>query len=513
MAHRASFRWLWFWIPVILAIVWLSRCAHAAEPQLVATPRAKPLAVSATNRPFLAAGRAEQPVALKAAGYEEAEFLVNGLANIYDWTANARSTQLSVRTAAVPYTTRILVRRPTDPRKFSGLVVVELLDAGDLYDRAPLWGLSWQQFLRHGDVWVGVTVRPAAAAALRRFDPVRYGAVSFNFNQPADCRPESADPRAHSPDTESGLAWDLIAQVGALLRSSSKENPLLELPPRLVIGAGYGEAGATVVTFANAMHALARRGDGAPIYDGYLNAAGAQLSVPINQCVAPLPEEDPRRRALPRDVPFVTVMTESDFNLAPTLRRADSDAPEDVFRLYEIPGAAHTGTWPAGMPAAADLQIAGIAPLSSDLCDEPASDLPVGLVFNAIWQQYADMFVDGLSLLSLSRIETLDDGGPRHDEAGNASGGWRLPQLDEPLAVYASHSTPRIDVDRPAAVCALTGNKQPFDTAKLKSLYRDRAEYLRRFDAAVDRAVQERRLVPEDGESLKIQQKQALPAF
>ncbi len=513
MARSSSFRWLWFWVPVILAIMWLARCAHAAEPQLVATPRARPLAVSATNRPFLAAERAERPVALKTAGYAEAEYLVSGLANIYDWTTNGRSTQLSVLAAAVPWTTRVLVRRPTDARKFSGLVVVELLDAGDLHDRAPLWGLSSQQFLRHGDVWVGVTVRPAAAAALRRFDQVRYSTLSFNHVQPADCRSGSTDLRAYPPDTETGLAWDLIAQVGALLRSSSKENPLLELNPRFVLAAGYGEAGAYVTTYVNALHDVQRRGDGAPVYDGYLNAAGAHLSVPINQCAAPLSADDPRRGALPRDVPFVTVMTEGDFNLAPALRRADSDAPEDVFRLFEIPGAAHQGRWPAGMPAAADLQIAGIAPLPADLCVEPASDLPVGLVFNAIWQQYAEALADARTMPSLPRIETLDDGGPRHDEAGNASGGWRLPQLDEPLAIYASHSSSRGTGERAAAVCSETGQVQPFDTAKLKRLYKDRAEYLRRFNAAVDRAVEEHRLVPEDGEALKGQLKQAPPAF
>jgi len=497
MARSSLFRWLWFWVPVILAIMWLARCAHAADVQLVATPRAKPLAVSATNRPFLAANRTEQPVQLKTAGYEEGEYLVSGLANLYDWTANARATQLSVRNAAIPYTTRILVRRPADARKFSGIVVVELLDAGERYDRAPLWALSWQQFLRRGDVWVGVTVRPAAAAALRKFDTVRYGEVRISPSQPANCSASAAD-------AGSGLAWDVIAQVGALLRSSSKENPLLDLHPHFVIGAGYGQAGAYLNTYANALHAVQRRGDGAPIYDGYLNADSAQLSVPINQCDAPLPESDPRRHALPRDVPFVTVMTEADFNLAPTLRRADSDAPEDVFRLYEIPGAAEAGSTPAGMPAAADLRIAGIVPSAGDTCDEATSDLPLGLVFNAIWQQFADLFTADRAMLSLPRIETLDDGGPRHDEAGNASGGWRLPQLEEPLGVYGPHA---------AAACAQRASLQPFDTARLKSLYKDRNEYQRRFNAAVDRAVAERRLVAEDGEALKDQQKQAVPAF
>jgi hypothetical protein len=511
MARPFTFRWLWFWVPVILAIMWLARCAHAAEAGLVATPRARVLNTSATNRPFLAATRTEQPVALEAAGYTETELLVSGQASIHEWSG-ATSTQVSVRDADIPYATRILLRRPVDARRFSGLVVVELLDASELHDRAPLWGLSAQQFLRHGDAWVGVTVRPSAVAALRRYDAVRYGALSFAYRHTADC-PAVADVRATPPDTESGLAWGLIAQVGALLRSSSKENPLLDLNPRHLIAAGYGQAGAYVTTYANVAHALLRRGDGAPIYDGYLSAAAARFTVPINQCAAPLPADDPRRGALPRDVPFVAVATESDFNFAPASRREDSDAPGDIFRLFEIAGSAYVGPYPAGLPVAANLQIAGFAPPATDLCREPRSDFPAGLAFNAIWLQYAELLATGRPMLSLPRIETLPDNGPRRDEAGNASGGWRLPQLEVPLARYAGRSTPRDASERATTACALTGAKEPFDAAKLKSHYRDRAGYLQRFRAAVDRAVQERRLVAEDGEALKGAQGPVPPAF
>ncbi len=513
MQHRALIRGLWFWVPVILAMTWVARCAHAADAELVPTPRATPLPVSATNLPFLAAARAAQPVALDALGYAESEYVVNGLANIYDWTTSEGATRLSVNATAVPYATRILVRQPADARKFSGVVIVELLDSEGRYDSAPLWGLSWQQFTRRGDAWVGITVSPAAIAALRKFDSVRYSKLGFNYRQPADCRVEVPDPLASPPDTESGLAWDAIAQIGALLRSGSKENPLLDLHPRSVVAAGYGQAGAYIITYANALHAALRLGDGAPIFNGYLSAAGAQMSVPINHCVPPLPVDDPRRGALPRDVPFVTVMTESDFNLAPSLRRADSDAPEDVFRLYEIPGAAHAGPFPAGMPTATDQLIAGVAPPAGELCADAPGDYPGGLAFDAIWEQYIQFLDGGSPMVSLSRIETLADGGPRHDELGNASGGWRLPQIEVPLAVYSGRSLPRNASARAAAVCAMTGSRQPFDAARLKSLYGDRKQYLHRFRAAVDLAVQERRLAPEDGATLDKLRVQDLPRF
>jgi len=499
-------------LPVLLFLLAASGTLPAIEPQLVATPRAKALPLSKTNRPFLAAARTVQPVALEAAGYAESEFIVSGQADIYEWSGNEPAPTLAVRTADVPYATRMLLRRPVDRRKFSGLVVVELLDASELYDRAPLWGLSWQHLLRRGDAWVGITVQPAALAALRKFDPVRYGSVGFTHRQ--QCGQSQQDSRENPPDSESGLAWGVIAQVGALLRSSSKENPLLELNPRFLIAAGYAQAGAYVTTYANELHAVLRRADDVPVYDGFLSAGAARFTAPINRCAPPLPDTDPRRGVLPRDVPFVAVTTEADFNLLPALRRADSDTPGDVYRLYEIAAAAAADPIPAGTPATPDLQIAALALPATDLCAEPRSDLPQRLAYNAIWQQYADWLIAARPMLSLPRIETLADGAPRRDELGNASGGWRLPQVEVPLARYAGHSTPR-DAGNPgaAASCAFTGAKQPFEPAKLKSQYRDRAGYLRLFRAAVDRAVQDRQLVREDGETLKGPQGLFVPTF
>jgi hypothetical protein len=497
-------------LPVFLFLLAASGVLPALETQLVATPRARALPLSKTNRPFLAAARTAQPVALDTAGYAESEFIVSGQADIYEWTGTTPA-QLTVRTADVPYATRMLLRRPTDRRKFSGVVVVELLDASELYDRAPLWGLSWQQFLRRGDAWVGITVHPGALAALRKFDPVRYAALGFTHRQ--QCGQDQQNSHASALDTESGLAWGVIAQVGALLRSSSKENPLLELNPRFLIAAGHAQAGAYVTTYANALHALLRRGDDAPVYDGFLSAAATRFAIPINRCTSPPLDGDPRRGVMPRDVPFVAVTTEADFNLLPALRRADSDAPADLFRLYEIPGAYAEG-FPAGVPAVPDLQIAALALPATGLCAETPSDLPQGLAYNAIWQQYADWLTTGRPMLSLPRIETLADGGPRRDEMGNATGGWRLPQLEVPLARYAGRSTPR-DASNPRAAvnCSFTGAKWPFEPARLKSQYRDRAGYLRLFRAAVDRAVQEGRLVREDGEVLKGPQGLVIPAF
>jgi len=499
------------YLQLLLSACWISGCAFATptsaaegvtQPRLVPTPRAQLLPASATNRPFLGAAYAVQPVDLAARGYEESELLVSGFANLYDWDAGRGVT---VRVPAVPYATRILVRRPKDAARFSGRVIVELLDPGADYDLAPLWGFSSDYFLRRGDVWVGVTIKPVAARTLQRFDSVRYEKLNFPPAQSADCQAAAAG------GTDSGLAWDLIAQVGALLRSSSKENPLLLLNPQRVLAAGYSEAGGYITTYANALHARLRLGDGSPVYDGYLNAAGT-TPAPINQCAAPLPAADPRLGALPRDVPFVTVMTESDVPRAVAMRRHDSDEPGDVFRLYEIAGAAHSGPYPAGRPATADLTIAGAEVPAEDLCREPRGDFPAGYAFNAIWQQYDELLLQKQPMVHESLIETGTNGEVLRDALGNAHGGWRLPQIDIPLAAWRGSSTPRNDDPGSRSACALVGAKQPLSPAALKARYRTGTEYQRRFATTVDQAVKARLLTPEDAASLK-QAPGGVPAF
>ena len=504
----------------LLAGAPLLEAAEPVSPRLVVTPRARALPVSATNRPFLAATHVAQPVNLATAGYRETEYVVSGSASIYEWTGAPQEASVTVRDAGVAYATRILVRRPVDAAKASGLVVVELLNPTGLYDFAPLWGFSWQHFTRRGDVWVGVTVKPVAAATLQRFDPVRYGSLSFGFTQGPDCRPAPAspgmpgagDPRLNPPDAENGLAWDLIAQVGALLRSSSKENPLLDIAPRHIVAAGYSQTGGYIITYANALHRVLRLGDGAPIFDGYMNAAGSNPA-PINQCAPALATDDPRRTVLPRGVPFVAAMTESDFNRNPALRRDDSDDPADQYRRFEIAGAGHAGPFDAGVPKAADLRIAGFAPPAEGLCIEPRGEYPVGLAFNAIWQQFSEWLALRAPPVSVQHIQTDDAGGAVRDANGNALGGWRLPHIDLPVAAYSGSGTPRENSDRARSSCALTGVMQPYDAAKLKDLYRSRADYLRQFTAAVDLAVSERRLTKEDGEGLKASSARTIPAF
>jgi hypothetical protein len=110
------------------------------------------------------------------------------------------------------------------------------------------------------------------------------------------------------------------------------------------------------------------------------------------------------------------------------------------------------------------------------------------------------------------RIEVAE-GEVLRDGAGNARGGFRLPQIDVSLAAYRGSSTPRVSDARAQSVCLLTGAMRKLDAATLKASYRTRAEFLRRFTAAVDEAVRARRLTPEDGAAIKAAAPRTAPAF
>lgn len=494
-------------LPLILALgVLLSGIAPASAARIVPTPRASALPSTATNRPFLGAATSRQPVDLGAAGYVEREYLVSGLAQVHEWAAVGAGDRVQARGPAQSYATRMLVRRPADAKRFSGRVVVELLSAAGGYDTAPLWGLSSAHFLRSGDVWIGLTVKPAAAVALRRFDPVRYARVDFAVAQSPDCNVEPAG-------TDHGLAWDILAQVGALLRSSSKENPLVDFDVRRLVAAGYAQAGGYVAAYVNIGHDRLRLGNERPVYDAYVDVAGAVGAAPINACAAPLGATDPRREVLPRDVLVITVMTQTDAARTQWMRRADGDAADDLYRLYEIPGMAHAPGSAAGLPSAADARIAGIDPALDAGCADTASTYPAGLAMNAIWQQLDDWLVAGIPLAKLPRLDVAADGAVHVDAFGNAVGGWRLPQLDVPLAVYAATSRARADAPGTQGLCALSGSMRRFEPARLKALYGTRAAYLKRFNAAVDAAAAERRITSADAVAAKAQGVKSAPQF
>jgi hypothetical protein len=117
---------------ILLSLAAVSICwVSSAAAQSVTGP----IPVTAESVPFLAADRNLEPVDLKKYGYVEEEFIVSGKASVYDWAADGTVT---VKTPGAPYGSRILVRRPAAAARFSGNVVVELLNSVRRFDWADV---------------------------------------------------------------------------------------------------------------------------------------------------------------------------------------------------------------------------------------------------------------------------------------------------------------------------------------------------------------------------------------
>ena len=135
-----------------------------------------PIPVTDRSYPMMAANRLQDPIDLAEYGYVEEEFFVSGRANVYDWNEDG---SLSVRSSDGPYTTRILLRRPADPGRFSGNVIMELGNTSRRYDAGFVWSVSWEHLIREGDAWVAITFSPVVIDALKQFNPERYKSLSF----------------------------------------------------------------------------------------------------------------------------------------------------------------------------------------------------------------------------------------------------------------------------------------------------------------------------------------------
>lgn len=170
--------------------------AAAAGPTVTVPP------AGSHGFPFLAA--AED---LGSYGYTESEYFFSGTATSYAksglWTSDGRWNVRASGTAA--YKSRLLVRRPADPAKFNGTVVVEWLNVSGQIDLSPDYWFERDELLRQGYAWVGVSAQAVGVnggageiKGLKGWDPARYGSL------------------VHPGDA---FAYDIFSQAGRALRA------------------------------------------------------------------------------------------------------------------------------------------------------------------------------------------------------------------------------------------------------------------------------------------------------
>ena len=328
-------------LPIILSQSLIAVASGHAEARSLASPVPVPqtmlVPVTTDSYPLGAADHLNVPEDLSQVGYVEEEYFVSGTANLYDWAPPEAAT---VGVANAPYTTRMLVRRPMRKKQLSGNVIVEILNATNLVDLEIGWALSKDYIVRNGDVWIGFTSKPVAAAALQKFNPARYAPLNWAnprpLSDPENCTSlVSIIPGDSSRTTENGLIWDIFSQIAAWARSNDAIKPIDRT--LCVYGYGYSQPGFDLQTYIDAVHPLAKQANGKPIFDGFLIATGFNSPAPINQCSL-APSGSGAGQIKNAGVPTIRMASNSEILLAGVQagRRADSDRPRTDFENMKL---------------------------------------------------------------------------------------------------------------------------------------------------------------------------------
>jgi hypothetical protein len=411
-----------------LALVLLA-AATAASAQTQTPPHPTvSAAITGPGAMFPGLQRVPSGTGLADHGYLVTEYFVSGMAS------------------GKPYTTRILVRRPQDPGRFSGIVVAEPMHAS---------GNSWMFFfsriymMRRGHVSVEIAPQKAGTeATVVASNPERYKAINI---------PDAAQ------------ANEIIAQVGALLKSDGPSSPLAGLRVRRMILMGTSQSAGTLRTYL-AAHATWRMPDGSPIFDGFLPTSTAGMPIPKV------------------DVPLIQIATQTEVLRGAEggsgYRRPDGDAPGDQFRLYEI----------AGMPHNDSRENPTYSP---DPCKMPVTRYPVGAMMAMALHHVIEWADKGTAPPRADRI-VVENGALALDAHGNARGGLRSTYVDVPVATYGvpNNADPKPGT-RDDFYCGIAGYETPLPADRLRALHTDAATYQRKVQRRLDELTKAGWFLPE----------------
>ena len=235
--------------------------------------------------------------------------------------------------ATAPYTVRILVRRPSDPIRFNGIVVVEWLNVTAQAEGAADYMQMHELLTRDGYAWVGVGAQSVGVNAprtgLKAWDQERYASL------------------VHPGD---GYSYDIFSQVAQAIRGGRANAAPGTRRIDHVLATGRSQSAFRLVTYINAFHT------GTKLFDGYLvhsrgsNAAGLHADALARDAEAPIPPGAHSRTDL--DVPVLDLQAEGD--MAALRSHLTRQEPPARYRRWDLAGAAHAETprWVVEVPLA-----------------------------------------------------------------------------------------------------------------------------------------------------------------
>jgi hypothetical protein len=429
---------------------------------------------------------AEPVVDLAAAGYVENEFFVAGTAAPYapvgSWTSDGNSWTAEKTTPTAAFNTRIIVRRPTNPKKFNGTVVVEWMNVTGAADATADF-LQVQRELLDGYAHVGVSAQlggvDGSPLRLKQWDAARYGSL------------------VHPGDSYS---YDIFSQAGQALRRPSGADPLGNLRSKVkrFIADGESQSAGRLVTYVNAIQPLDH------VYDGFFLHSRGAGGAPLTQ--APLPTVGVPNPALIRtdlDAPVMTIENETDVPSFAAARQPETSK----IRTWELAGTSHYDQYgiDAVVKTAANDFPQPEFPVLLPTCSRPLNSTHARYVYDAA-MHHLNEWVQGGSPPPTGAPMRLDPNNPTdpiaRDAHGNALGGVRLPEIEVPTATQSAFGNVSVT---PPNFCALFGVKTPFDQATLAALYPNHAAYVSAFNRAVKKARKAGVLLGYDAKDAKIE--------
>ena len=352
---------------------------------------------------------------LAASGYVEEEFYVSGAADAYATTGAKLASN-------VPYRTRVVVRRPVSQAAFNGTVLVEWQNVTAGYDLDALWN---RRHLREGYAWVGVSAQRVGVDQLRAWSPARYG---------------SLDVTGGAAFTTDQLSYDIFAQAAEAIRSPGAVDLLGGLDVERVLAIGASQSASRMTVYYNVVLPQEQ-----PVFDGYAFVVGSAPSRVGTE-------------------PIIQVLSETDVT-NPLTRRPDSD----VFRRWEVAGAAHSGWEGQEYRRPLSIRDLGAAPVY-ECTNPPFSRVPLSQVIEAAYAHLA-RWVDGGPPPPHAPYLEFSGTTKVRNELGLALGGIQLSQVAVPTALNTgSNSGP--------SFCILFGTHVPFGDEQLDALYRNHGQYV-----------------------------------
>jgi hypothetical protein len=400
-------------------------------------------------------------------------------------------------TKGEPFKSRMIVRRPVDPAKFNGTVIVEWMNASSGADLDVDYASVLPLLQRQGYAYVGVTAQKVTVDFLRKRNPERYASLTM------------------TDDQAQNAAFEVMSQAGQALKGKFRGvDPLGGLKAKVLIATGQSQSSGRLTTFVNSVHAEKL----APVFDAVVLHSGG---------------------AAPTRFPLPILKLNSE-NEAPGYWAGRGTAdPNYVY--WEVPGTAHQPL--EGTEPSLRLLDMSRSPEGFPRCPFPyqgaGGPVPIDPVLRAgivgldRWVRTGRRPLPAAPLIEMTAppadaAPTADPfalrGGNRgvivRDRYGNALGGIRMPQQEVPTGRNTPSTGCSATIGGRTVVLgsypqwdAFDGGKDPAvdpeDTVNAsepesaKAVYGSHANYVAKFDKATDAVLAQGFILPADADAMK----------